>query len=132
MNITYKQYFAILDRTYKAKSIEYLAKINTLINDIANEQDNIQRINNNCFIVRFSVLQRNNIFDVTFHNWNEQAKILQKLIEQRPITQVITFIQSIYNRKDKNTDICRYGYKNECICFNALFIQRILERIELI
>lgn len=132
MNITYKQYFAILDRTYKAKSIEYLAKINALINDIANEQQDIQRINDNCFIVRFSALQRNNIFDVTFHNWNEQAKILQKLIEQRPMTQVIIFIQSIYNRKDKNTDICRYGYKNECICFNALFIQRILERIELI
>lgn len=132
MNITYKQYFGILDKTYKAKSIEYLAKINALINDIANEQQDIQRINDNCFIVRFSALQRNNIFDVTFHNWNEQAKILQKLIEQQPITQVITFIQSIYNRKDKNTDICRYGYKNECICFNALFIQRILERIELI
>lgn len=132
MNITYKQYFAILDRIYKAKSIEYLAKINALINDIANEQQDIQRINDNCFIVRFSALQRNNIFDVTFHNWNEQAKILQKLIEQRPMTQVIIFIQSIYNRKDKNTDICRYGYKNECICFNALFIQRILERIELI
>lgn len=132
MNITYKQYFAILDRTYKAKSIEYLAKINALINDIANEQQDIQRINDNCFIVRFSALQRNNIFDVTFHNWNEQAKILQKLIEQRPMTQVIIFIQSIYNRKDKNTDICRYRYKNECICFNALFIQRILERIELI
>lgn len=132
MNITYKQYFAILDRAYKAKSTEYLAKINALMNDIANEQEDIQRINDNCFIISFSTLQRNNIFDVTFHNWNEQAKILQKLIEQRPITEVITFIQSIYNRKDKNTDICRYKYKNDCICFNALFLQRILENIELI
>jgi hypothetical protein len=132
MNITYKEYFAILDRQYKAKSTEYLAKINALFNDIANEQQNIQRINNNCFIISFSALQRNNIFDVTFHNWKEQARQLQKLIEKRPIAEIITFIQSIYNRKDKDTDICRYGYKNECICFNALFIQRILERIELI
>ena len=132
MNITYKQYFAILDKVYKAKSTEYLAKINALINDIANEQENIQRINNNCFIIRFSTLQRTNIFDVTFHDWKEQARQLQKLIEKRPMTEIITFIESIYSTKDKKIDICRYGCKNDCICFNALFIQRILERIELI
>ena len=132
MNITYKEYFAILDKAYKAKEIEYRAKINALFNDIANEQENIQRINNNCFIISFSTLQRTNIFDVTFHDWKEQARQLQKLIEKRPITEIISFIQSIYNTKDKKIDICRYGYKNECICFNALFIQRILERIELI
>lgn len=132
MNITYKEYFAILDKAYKAKSIEYLAKINALINDIANEQENIQRINNNCFIISFSTLVRNNIFDVTFHNWREQAKQLQTLIEKQPITEIITFIQSIYNNKEKNTDICRYRYKNECICFNKEYLQRILERIELI
>ena len=132
MNITYKEYFAIIDKAYKAKSIEYLAKINALINDIANEQENIQRINNNCFIISFSTLQRNNIFDVTFHDWKEQARQLQKLIEKRPMTEVISFIQSIYNNKDKKTDVCRYGCKNECICFNKEYLQRILERIELI
>ena len=132
MNITYKQYFAILDKAYKAKSTEYLAKINVLINDIANEQENIQRINDNCFIISFATLQRTNIFDVTFHDWKEQARQLQKLIEKRPMAQIIPFIQSIYDNKDKKIDICRYGCKNECICFNPLFIQRILEQIELI
>lgn len=132
MNISYKEYFAILDKAYKAKSIEYLNEINALINDIAKEQKDIQRINDNCFIIRFSALQRNNIFDVTFNSWSEQAKQLQKLIAKRPMTEIITFIQSIYDNKDKKTDVCRYGYKNDCICFNALFIQRILERIELI
>ena len=132
MNITYKEYFAILDKAYKAKEVEYRAKINVLINDIANEQENIQRINNNCFIIRFSTLQRNNIFDVTFHDWKEQARQLQKLIEKQPITEIISFIQSIYNNNEKNTDICRYRYKNECICFNKEYLQRILERIELI
>ena len=132
MNITYKEYFAILDKAYKAKSIEYLAKINALINDIANEQKNIQRINNNCFIISFSTLVRNNIFDVTFHDWKEQARQLQTLIEKQPITEIISFIQSIYNNNEKNTVICRYRYKNEYICFNKEYLQRILERIELI
>ena len=132
MNITYKQYFAILDKAYKAKEIEYLAKINALTNEIANEQQNIQRINNNCFIISFSALQRTNIFDVTFHNWKEQARQLQKLIEKQPIIQIIPFIQSIYNNNEKNTDICRYKYKNEYIRFNKDYLQRILERIELI
>lgn len=132
MNITYKEYFAILDKAYKAKSIEYLNEINALINDIANEQKDIQRINDSCFIISFSTLQRNNIFDVTFHDWKEQARQLQKLIEKRPMAQIIPFIQTIYDNKDKKTDVCRYKYKNECICFNALFIQRILEQIELI
>ena len=132
MNITYKEYFAILDKAYKAKEVEYRAKINVLFNDIANEQKNIQRINNNCFIISFSTLVRNNIFDITFHNWREQAKQLQTLIEKQPITEIISFIQSIYNNNEKNTDICRYRYKNEYICFNKEYLQRILERIELI
>lgn len=132
MNITYKEYFAILDKAYKAKEIEYRAKINALTNEIANEQQNIQRINNNCFIISFSALQRNNIFDVTFHDWKEQARQLQTLIEKQPIIQIIPFIQSIYNNNEKNTDICRYRYKNEYICFNKEYLQRILECIELI
>ena len=125
----YIDLFKKLDCIYKRYELQYRAKINALINEIADTQTNIQHINKNCFIVRFSVVHKHNIFDVSFYNWKQQAIQLQKLIENRPINECITFLQSIYENDNKGTQICRYKHKNEILCFDKEFLNLILIQI---
>lgn len=108
------------------------------INDVASENKR-PKISNHIFLIKYSELSSS--WQPQYYDWESSAELLLHILEKKQATNLISYLQSLYNGRNKNgvsiikervyiKDRLFTWYTDVVHTINSEFIKQILIKLE--